>query len=154
MPSAELFPESRVFNGKLQDRPRPHAPPPPPVMTLCESMCGLKNAAVTVACHSFVTHIPWYRDGIHDSTILLRFLVIILMLLRLAVSIFVFAFLHNAIHDKLELSSLMDMDFSNQRGDMVFCQFFLFRAIDSKESIPLSYMPWRADTTTLFLLGY
>ncbi len=48
------------------------------------------------------------RDGIHESTISLRFLGIILRFLRLEGSIFVFAFLQNSIHEQIQFSSLVD----------------------------------------------
>jgi hypothetical protein len=43
---------------------------------------------------------PEYGDGIHESTISLRFLGIILRFLRLDVSTFVVAFLENAFHEQ------------------------------------------------------
>jgi hypothetical protein len=43
---------------------------------------------------------PEYGDGIHESTISLRFLGPILRFLRLEVSTFIFAILENAIHDQ------------------------------------------------------
>jgi hypothetical protein len=86
---------------------------------------------------SFVTHIPWYRDGIHESTILLRFLVIILILLRLEVSNFVFAFYSKFYSWQtwvFFIDWLFSMDFLNHRGDMVF--WFSVSFSSSKESIP------------------
>jgi hypothetical protein len=48
------------------------------------------------------------REGIHESTILLRFLGIILGFLRLKGSTFLLAFLQNSIHEQIQFSSLVD----------------------------------------------
>jgi hypothetical protein len=48
------------------------------------------------------------REEIHESTISLRFLGIILGYLRLKGSTFVFAFLQNSIYEKIQFSSLVD----------------------------------------------
>ncbi len=39
-----------------------------------------------------------------------------------------------------------------ENAEPVFLNFVGAQGVDSTESIPLAYVAWRADTTTLFLL--
>jgi hypothetical protein len=67
-----------------------------------------------------------YRDGIHESTILLRLLGIILRFLRLKVSAFVFPFLQNAIHEQTSLIDYFEWISESKRVVWFSVQFSSF----------------------------
>ncbi len=84
--------------------------------------------------HNCVVYVQGTWEGIHESTTSLRFLGLILRVLRLEASTFAFAFLQSAIHKQtwvFLIVWLFCMDFWNTRAGMVFCQVSSFRCISN-----------------------